>query len=162
VNLPELSDFERELLELLELGGSWFGVATASLDEELLAISPGAAAIEAVMGELCDRGLVRSELSAGSLSLRPRSGVDSEHDERAVVHREFEARWWILTDEGRAAIGLPAAAPHSFWMNPSSGPFRVSPLLAPWFAFRARRGKAPWPRWYARLRRIGSPNGRET
>jgi hypothetical protein len=66
---------------------------------------------------------------------------------------EYEGYWWIITDAGRAAIGLPpwAEVREEGWMNPSSGPWRVLPLIAPLCSWRASRGKHPIPAWYARL-----------
>ncbi len=107
----ELSAFERELLERVGIGGARFGVALDCLDEELLECSPGREAIETALRALLDRGLVRSEWSWGSLTMRPRDGVHplSEVGKRRTVHREYEGHWWILTDAGRSAIGLPSA-----------------------------------------------------
>jgi len=104
-----LSDLERELLERVSIGGTRFGVSPVCLDEELLESSPGRAAVETILLGLLVRGLVRSEWAAGGLTLRPRDGIHplSEVAERRTVHREYEGDWWILTDAGRAAIGLP-------------------------------------------------------
>jgi hypothetical protein len=148
-----LSDLERELLERVSIGGPRFGVSPVCLDEELLESSPGRAAVEATLRSLLARGLVRSEWAAGGLTLRPRDGIHplSEVAERKTVHREYEGDWWLLTEPGRAAIGLPPPSVHESWMNPSSGPYRVPPLIAPWCAWRAKHGKRPLPRWYSRL-----------
>jgi hypothetical protein len=148
-----LTDFEHELLDAVSVGGSRFGVATDCVDEELLESSPGREAVEETLRSLVARGLARSERSWGSLTLRPRDGIHplSEAGNRETVHREYEGDWWIITDAGRAAIGLPPAKPEEFWMNPSKGTWRVSPLIAPLCAWRFRRGKEPVPRWYQRL-----------
>jgi hypothetical protein len=152
-----LTDLDRELLEAVSWGGSRFGVATDCVDEELLESSPGRAAVEEALRSLVARGLIRAERTSGSLTLRPRDGIHplSELGERNTVHRQYEGDWWILTEAGRAAIGLPPAEVRESWMNPSSGPWRVSPLIAPWCAWRFRRGKPPVPDWYARL--MGRP-----
>ncbi|HEX4484378.1 MAG TPA: hypothetical protein VH081_11410 [Solirubrobacteraceae bacterium] len=150
----DLSDFERELLDRVSIGGSRFGVALDCLNEELLDSSPGRAAIERALGELLSRGFVRSESSSpSSLTLRPRDGVHplSEAAQRKAITREYNGDWWILTEAGRAAIGLPPPEVHAMWINPSSGPFRVPPVLAPWCAWRFMRGKRPLPSWYTRL-----------
>ncbi|HEY4426892.1 MAG TPA: hypothetical protein VGN08_01655 [Solirubrobacteraceae bacterium] len=149
----DLGDFDRQLLEAVSIGGPRFGVATDSVHEELLEESPGRAAVESALRSLRERGLVRSEQSSGSLTMRPRDGIHprSEAAERKTVHRDYEGDWWIITEAGRAAVGLPPPEPREFWMNPSSGPFRVSPLIAPLCAWRFRRGKPPVPAWYARL-----------
>jgi len=91
--------------------------------------SPGQAAIEASLRGLRARNLVRSEWSSTVLTL--------DHGDA----QEYEGEWWIITDAGRAAIGLPPARPEAGWVNPSSGPWRVSPLIAPLCAWRFRRGK---------------------
>jgi hypothetical protein len=148
-----LTDLERELLEAVSIGGTRFGVDTDSLDEELLEASPGRAVVEQTLRSLVARGLVRSERSWGSLTLRPRDGIHplSEAGNRKTVHREYEGDWWIMTDAGWAALGVPPPETSEFWMNPSSGAWRVSPLIAPLCAWRFRRGKPPVPAWYARL-----------
>ena len=105
-----LTEFDRELLEAVSIGGSRFGVATDCVDEELLEDSPGRAAVQAALLGLVDRGLIRAERAAGSLTLRPRDGVHplSEASERQTVNRQYDDEWWILTEDGRAAIGLGA------------------------------------------------------
>lgn len=105
----DLTELERELLERVSVGGARFGVALDCLDEELLERSPGREAIETSLHALRERGLVRSEPSWGSLTLRPRDGIHplSEAAQRRTVHREYNGDWWILTDDGRRAIGLP-------------------------------------------------------
>lgn len=155
---PSLTSLQRELLEMIgSFGSPYFGVSSVAFDEELLESSPGRAVIEATLRELVVRGLVRSEQASSVLTLRPRDGIRrlSEADKRPAIRRDYEGKWWILTDAGRGAIGMPpfAEAVQTIWMNPSSSPFRVSPVIAPWFAWRARRGKPPVPGWYARLRR---------
>jgi hypothetical protein len=152
-NLPALTVLERELLERVSIGGSRFGVATVCLDEELLESSPGRATVEVTLQGLLARGLVRSERGEGSITLRQRDGIHplAEVAQRKTIDLEYDGDWWIITDVGRATIGLPPSHPVKFWMNPSSGPFRVSPLIAPLCAWRFRRGKAPIPAWYARL-----------
>jgi hypothetical protein len=109
----DLTEFERELLERASIGGARFGVALDCLDEELLERSPGRKTIETSLRSLGERRLVRSVWSSGSLTLRPRDGIHplSEVAQRQTVHREYEGDWWVLTDEGRRAIGLePATA----------------------------------------------------
>lgn len=144
INLTEL---ERELLERAGIGGARVGVALDCLDEELLECSPGPEAIDVGLRALQERGLVRGERSSGSLTLRPRDGVHSlsEVAKRKTVHREYDGDWWVLADEGRRAIGLPPATVERSWINPSSGSSRVPPILAPWFAWRFRRGKRALP-----------------
>jgi len=120
----DLTKLERELLEAVQ---SRFGQATDGVDEQLPADSPGRAVVESALRSLRERGLVTSEWSYGTIDLRPRDGTEA-------VHREYEGDWRELTDAGRAAIGLPPkteAVAERFWMNPSSGPWRVSPLIAP-------------------------------
>lgn len=52
-----LTQLERELLEAISIGGSSFGVATDSVDEELLEASPGRAVVEKNLRSLVARGL---------------------------------------------------------------------------------------------------------
>jgi hypothetical protein len=150
-----LTKFERELLEAVSVGGSRFGVATDCVDEELLEASPGRDVVERALRALVARGLVRSERSAGALTLRPRDGVHPLHEaqSRATVHREYDGDWWIVTEAGWAALGQSPPQRTEFWINPSSGTWRVSPLIAPLCAWRFRRSKPPVPGWYARLTR---------
>jgi hypothetical protein len=150
-----LTGLELELLEAVSVGGSRFGVATDCVDEELLESSPGRTALEQTLQGLVARGLVWSEWSESVLTLRPRDGIHplSEIDQRKTVRRDYQGNWWILTEAGRAAIGLGPPEVEEFWINPSSGPWRVSPLVAPWFEWRARHGKEPVPGWYSRLTR---------
>src|SRR2546421_2970086 len=105
-----LTDLERAILDAVSIGGPRFGVATDCVDEELLEASPGRAAVEENLRGLRARGLVRSEWSWGSLTMRPVDGIHtlSQSAKRKTVHREYEGEWWILTEAGRAAIGLPA------------------------------------------------------
>jgi hypothetical protein len=125
-----ISDVERELLEVLLDGGWHFGMPLP----QIALPQKSEQEIEESLRGLRSRGLIRSEWSHSVLD-----------------EQEYEGDWWIITDEGRAAIGLPPAKPEAFWMNPSSGPWRVSPLIAPLCAWRVRHGKEPVPRWYARL-----------
>jgi hypothetical protein len=147
-----LTDLERELLELASLA-SIGGETTTSLDEEMLEVSPGRATVETTLRGLVDRGLMRTERATFMGAMKPRDGVHarSEAHLREAVDRTYEDDWWILTESGREAIGLPREGPKAHWMNPSSGPFRVPPPLAPWCAWRFRRGKEPLPAWYRRL-----------
>jgi hypothetical protein len=149
-----LTELERELLALAS-DGTTVGMTTTILDEEGLASSPGRAPVEATLRSLLARGLLRAERERWVGAHRPRDGIHplSEVGKRKAVDVDFDDDWWIITDAGRAAIGLPPRAEtvRTFWMNPSSGPFRVSPLLSPLCAWRVRRGKDPVPRWYERL-----------
>jgi hypothetical protein len=161
-----LTDLERELLERISIGGAHFGVSLDHLDEELLESSPGRPAVETALQELLDRDLVRSESSPTTslLTLRPRDGIHplSEAGKRKAISRDYDGDWWIITDVGRAAIGLPPPQGGAIWINPSTGPFRVPPVLAPWCTWRFRRGKQPLPDWYTRLtgKTTGGKRGR--
>jgi hypothetical protein len=146
-----ITEMERELLDALLGGGSRFGRPVPLLEEALeTKPSPGRAAIEATLRGLRARNLVRSEWSQSILTLNRGDGES--------VAQEYEGDWWIITDAGRAALGLPpwAEVTEEGWMNPSSGPWRVSPLIAPLCEWRASRGKEPVPAWYARL--VGKPH----
>jgi hypothetical protein len=91
------------------------------------------------------------ELAEGELPYAPLIGALRSLRERSEVHREYDGDWWVLTDEGRRAIYLQPTKVETSWINPSSGPFRVTPILVPWCAWRFRRGKRPLPNWYTRL-----------
>jgi hypothetical protein len=141
-----IAEMERQLLDALLGGGSRFGRPVPLLEEALeTEPSPGRAAIEATLRGLRARNLVRSEWSHSVLTLNRGDGES--------VAQEHDGEWWIITDAGRAAIGLPpwAEVREEGWMNPSSGPWRVSPLIAPYCAWRFRHGKPHLPGWYARL-----------
>jgi hypothetical protein len=140
---PPLNVFERELLELANLGLSG-GVTTTSLDEEMLESSRGRSTVEAALRGLAARGLVRSERALFVGVQRTRDGVHRREEAhlRTAIDREYEDDWWIVTAKGRRAIGLPRRRPPAFWMNPRSGPFRRSPINAffygIWFRIRSR------------------------
>jgi len=154
-----LSELERELLELASMA-PMSGETTATLDEEMLESSPGRDVLQTTLRGLVERGLMTTSQGRFVGEMRPRDGVHprSEAGKRQVVHRDYIDDWWVVSEAGRVAIGKPPR-PRPRWMNPSSGPWRVSPLIAPWCAFRVRRGKQPPPAWYGRvIRRRG--NGR--
>jgi hypothetical protein len=142
---PEhLSEVERELLELCCLDREG-GETTTTLFVEMLESPPDRPTLEATLRDLVDRGLMGRWRGTYSGAQRNRLTGETSH----VI---YEDDWWPVTDAGRAAIGRPprAEAVQEFWMNPSSGPYRVSPLIAPWCAWWVRRGKQPLPDWYAR------------
>jgi hypothetical protein len=123
-----LSELERELLELASMAGE----TTTTLDEEMLESSPGRVTVEATLQGLAARGLMTTTRGM------------------YIGERTYEDDWWDVTPAGRSVVGLPPKA-RAFWMNPASGPFRVSPLIAPWCTWRVRHGKQPLPHWYSRL-----------
>jgi hypothetical protein len=130
VHDASINEVERELLEVLLNGGSRFGMPLPLI-------------------ELPRKS--EQEIEEFLRGLRSRELIRSEWCDSVLDGQEYTGDWWIITDAGRAAIGLPPAKPEAFWMNPSSGPWRVSPLIAPLCAWRFRHGKEPVPRWYARL-----------
>jgi hypothetical protein len=140
----ELTDLERELLELCCLDAEG-GEPTRALQVEMLDAPIERGDLEAVLTNLVRRGLMRRWRGTYLGVERPRAGGE----QRTV---DYVDDWWVVTDRGRAAIGVPPAAEtgETFWMNPSSGPWRVPPVLAPWCGWRFRRGKAPLPAWLAR------------
>ena len=142
-DVARLSELERELLELcsLDRGG---GETTTTLYVEMLESPPDRPTLEATLRNLVDRGLMRQRRGTFGGSQRDRATGETSH----VV---YEDDWWPLTDAGRLAIGLSLSPPEKLWMNPSSGPFHVPPLIAPWCAWRVRHGKRPLPDWYSRL-----------
>jgi hypothetical protein len=78
----------------------------------MLDSSPGRSTVEAALRGLLARGLVMTERAL------------------FVGDREYEDDWWVVTGDGRRAIGLPRRRPPARWMNPSSGPFRRAPVNA--------------------------------
>jgi hypothetical protein len=150
VSADDLTELERELLELcsMDAGG---GETTTTLYVEMLRSPPDRATLEATLRGLVERGLMETWRGLYGGAQRDRITGETSH----VV---YEDDWWPVTDAGRAAIGLRprAEARKERWMNPSSGPWRVSPLVAPLCAWRVRHGKEPIPRWYTRL--TGSQN----
>lgn len=110
MNLLALSDFERELLELCSVSPN-MGETTTTLQEEMLSEEYDWPLIEASLRSLVDRGLMT--VSRGTFA-----GVQRLRDGR-VVHRGYEDDWWVVTDEGRAAIGLPPRPAGWQWMPPS-------------------------------------------
>jgi hypothetical protein len=116
-SLP-LTHLEQELLELSSM--AFWGETTATLDEEMLALSPGRATVETTLRGLVARGLMTTER------------VDDDD-------------WWPVTPAGRRAIGLPRRRPPVGWMNPSSGPFRRSPVNAFFYGIWHRiRSRVKW------------------
>jgi hypothetical protein len=141
---PPLTDLERELLTMC--GDGSLGETTTWL-LETMASPPDRATVEATLDGLVARGFMLSERGTyGGPLTDPQTGEKT--------HGVYDDDWWPVTDAGRAAIGMPprAQSVRSRWINPSSGPWRVSPLIAPWCARRFRRGETPVPEWYWRLR----------
>jgi hypothetical protein len=95
---PSLSDFERELLELCSIAPN-MGETTTTLHEEMLSEDHDRSAIEAVLSNLVALGLMTT--SRGIFG-----GIQRLRDGR-VERRVYEDDWWVVTDKGRAAIGLP-------------------------------------------------------
>jgi hypothetical protein len=150
VDANDLTELERELLELcsMDAGG---GETTTTLYVEMLRSPPDRATLEATLRGLVERGLMQTWPGVYGGDQRDRTTGETSH----VV---YEDDWWPATDAGRAAIGLRprAEAVKERWMNPSSGPWRVSPLVAPLCAWRFRHGKEPIRHRYTRL--TGSQN----
>jgi hypothetical protein len=144
----ELTDLEREVLErcYLDVEG---GETTRALQVEMLAEPIERSELEAVLQGLVDRGLMVSWRGTYLGGERPRDG-----GERTV---DYVDDWWVVTDAGRAAIGLRPASEtrEEFWLNPSSGAWRVPPVLLPWARWRSRRGKPMLPDWLCRA--LGKP-----
>jgi hypothetical protein len=140
-----LTDLERELLELCSMDSEG-GETTTTLRVEMLESPPERATLEATLLGLVDRGLMTTFRAVYGGQQRDRLTGE-------ISHVVYEDDWWPVTDAGRAVIGLPPKSEgvQEFWMNPSSGPWRVSPLIAPYCAWRFRHGKAALPAWYSRL-----------
>lgn len=75
------------------------GETTTTLRDEMLSEEHDRHIIEASLRGLVDRGLMTS--SRGIFG-----GVQRLRDGR-VERRIYEDDWWVVTDEGRTAIGLP-------------------------------------------------------
>ncbi len=99
VDRSSLSNFERELLELCSDAPN-MGETTTTLHEEMLSEDHDRLAVEAALRGLVGRGLMRTSRGTFGGTQRLRSGH--------VEHRVYEDDWWILTDEGRAVVGLPS------------------------------------------------------
>jgi hypothetical protein len=97
-----LEDLERELLELCSQAPN-MGETTTALDEEMLEVSPGRPTVEATLRRLVDRGLMTTSRAVFGGNQRNRDG--------SIVHRIYEDDWWVVSTDGRAAIGLPPARP---------------------------------------------------
>lgn len=91
-----LTGLERELLECAGTAGE----TTTTLDEEMLEVSPGRAAVEAALLGLVDRGLMTTEVGIFG-------GIQRNRDDGRMVRRVYEDDWWAPTPAGRAAVGLP-------------------------------------------------------
>lgn len=95
---PSLSDFERELLELCAPASN-MGETTTSLYEEVSSEKYDRAALEAALRGLVARDLMTTSRGIFAGRQRLRSG--------RTIDCVYEDDWWVLTDSGRAAIGMP-------------------------------------------------------
>jgi hypothetical protein len=102
MNIPSLSDFERELLELCAMAPH-MGETTTTLHEEMLSEEHDRRVIEASLRSLVARGLMTTSRAIFGGAQRSRDG--------RVVDRVYEDDWWVVTDEGRAIIGRPPKRP---------------------------------------------------
>ena len=93
-----LTDLERELLELCAIAPN-MGETTVSLQEEMLQGSYDRQAVEGALRGLVSRGLMTT--SKGTFA-----GTQRLKDGR-VVEAVYDDDWWIVSDKGRKAIGLP-------------------------------------------------------
>jgi hypothetical protein len=94
---PSLSDFERELLELCSNAPN-MGETTTTLHEEMLSEGHDRSAVEASLRGLVAQGLMTTSRGIFGGGQRLRDG--------RVEHRVYEDDWWVVTNKGRAAIGL--------------------------------------------------------
>jgi hypothetical protein len=151
VSSADLTELERELLELcsMDVGG---GETTTTLYVSMLRSPPDRATLEATLRGLVERGLMATRRGVYG-------GAQCDRTTGEISHVVYEDDWWPVTDAGRAVIGLRRRSEVGLrWRNPLSGPWRVSPLVAPLCAWRFRHGKEPVPRWYARVTGR-APNG---
>jgi hypothetical protein len=86
-----LGPLERELLEICSVSPE----TTTTLDEEMLAASPGRQALESVLRDLLDRGLMAMFRGTFAGMHRPR--------DRPPEERVFDDDWWETTEVGRGA-----------------------------------------------------------
>jgi hypothetical protein len=93
-----LSELQEELLKLCAIAPH-MGETTTTLHEEMLSEAHDRRVIEASLCSLVARGLMTT--SRGTFG-----GVQRSRDGREE-HRVYEDDWWVVTDEGRAAVGLP-------------------------------------------------------
>lgn len=100
MEVRELSELERELLELCSMAGE----PTTVLDEEMVASSPGREALELVL-----QGLARNGLMTKSRA------INAGDPRRSDGQRIYEDDWWDVTPAGRDAIGL---APRKVFRTP--------------------------------------------
>jgi hypothetical protein len=97
MNEVSLTGLERELLQAL---GAQSAGETAATLHDVLAPSPGLAAIDATLRGLLARGLLATDRRTwfgGHQGTRVGRAID----------RVFGQDWWTVTNAGRAAIGLP-------------------------------------------------------
>lgn len=97
MTLPVLSDFEQELLERCSEAPN-MGETTTTLYEEITDYRDRAVIEEALHG-LVARGFMTTSQGVFGGEQRLRDG--------RTEHQIYEDDWWVVTDEGRAAIGLP-------------------------------------------------------
>ncbi len=102
-----LSGLEEELLELCAIAPH-MGETTTTLHEEMLSEEHDRSVIEVSLRSLVDRGLMTTSRATFGGVQRLRDGCEE--------HRVYEDDWWVVTDEGRAAIGRP---PKRAWGNRS-------------------------------------------
>jgi hypothetical protein len=107
---PPLGDLERELLELCAMAPN-MGETTTTLHEEMLNEDHDRSVIEAVLLDLVALGLVTTSRGIFGGTQRLRDG--------RVEHRVYEDDWWVVTEKGRAMVGLPPRSIPTDW--PLSG-----------------------------------------
>lgn len=95
-----LSEFERELLELCARAAR-MGETTTTLYEEI-ADYRDRVVIEAALRGLVAQGLITTSRGVFGGGQRLRDG--------STVHQIYEDDWWVVTDKGREAIGLPPSS----------------------------------------------------
>jgi hypothetical protein len=86
-----LGPLERELIEIFSMSPE----TTTTLDEEMLASSPGRHQLEAVLRDLVERGLMTTFQGTFAGVHRPRDDAPEE--------RVFDDDWWEATETGREA-----------------------------------------------------------
>jgi len=102
VDRADLTELERELLELCSAAPGT-GETTTTVCEEILDAALDRSVVEATLHKLVQSGLMTTSRGTFAGQQRLRSG--------RMVRRVYNDDWWVLTEEGRAAIGLPPRRP---------------------------------------------------
>ncbi len=90
---------------------AYMGETTTTLHEEMLREDLDRTVIENALRSLVARGLMTTSRATFAGAQRSRDG--------GVVHRVYEDDWWVVTNEGRTAIGRPSKKKEWKYMEPA-------------------------------------------